>query len=792
MPQTGRYFDTIQYTESQYAEVQNRFIPEGVIRGVSGELSVAPGGGMIARIQPGEAFIQGFWYKNDTAFDIVVPGNTSGSNRIDAIALRLNRATNQITLVHIPNSNLTAPVRSAGGDWEMRLSTLTLPTGTTTTLNAGMFADTRSGQYCGYTGPGIVQRGASRQNVSVTTSGEVNTGLNIPIGGTNQVELIAGGAYQVIAVPTALYLGTDPVNTAVQIGRVGMYTSVLGYLYVSPSSGGGYNIVNVQDGQTGQISIQNQDGSKTLVFGLATANGQFGVPDGAAMIYTAGTKVNNLYLAYNGQYRMSMEAGGITFWGQQTSRGYLSTNGQWVLGGGITSQSVLTVYNWLAPDHGINITAANNLTPCIQLNNALNAGGATAMARFGLVLQNGHLGATNFGDVWINNSGASAGWLRLGTDSIGRLLIKNTAASGGIEIAQGANTQAGSLLLRHTNNANTGGIGLDAAGRLVLYMHGGVAAHWIHPTIGYTTIGGSAPTDSAMIHIQQPSSGPEGGIRWTSGSGNSYMWVDQNFWLRINAASNAGVALIHGGAYFTPPTDQATNLGHPSYRWANFYGVHGTFGGNLGVSGGLTVSGLLTANGGISGLPDMTNPTFNNVTSNGTAFLSNLAGPGGPGGGLDTTVYPVGNFRVNFGGNGRGWGNIFSQVYWKPGGGNGFNDTNSDDRTKLASSFRPYDRGLDVVLALQTTYYEYNGEYGTDPGIEHVGFRAQQLQEVAPEMVFTVMRTRYPDDPECPEEELLSVNSSNLIHMHTVAIQELHAQLEALRAEIADLRAGRN
>lgn len=70
------------------------------------------------------------------------------------------------------------------------------------------------------------------------------------------------------------------------------------------------------------------------------------------------------------------------------------------------------------------------------------------------------------------------------------------------------------------------------------------------------------------------------------------------------------------------------------------------------------------------------------------------------------------------------------------GGAIGYNGTlvNTSDKN-LKKDVRDFRRGLDAVMGLNTIYYHYTGDLGTDAEMEHVGIFAQDLQEVAPELV---------------------------------------------------------
>lgn len=150
MTETGRFFDSVSYTESDQAEVQNRLRREGVLSEVAGLLAVSAPGSMNVSVAVGEAMVQGFWYKNTASLNLAIANNTSGSTRIDRVVLRLLRTANTISAVVVagtPGAGLPAITQVAGGDWDYPLAVVTVPTGTTVAVTAAMLSDARTYSY---------------------------------------------------------------------------------------------------------------------------------------------------------------------------------------------------------------------------------------------------------------------------------------------------------------------------------------------------------------------------------------------------------------------------------------------------------------------------------------------------------------------------------------------------------------------------------------------------------------------------------------------------------------------
>jgi hypothetical protein len=148
MTQTVRFVDTVSYTETDQADFNMRMMrPQGIIpeSTIGGLLSPSAIGSMAVRISPGEAFIQGFQYKNDADVDLTIGANSSGSTRIDIIVLALNRAANTLTLsvvVGTPGAGAPALIQVSGGNWQFPLYNVTVANGASSIV-MGNVADQR-------------------------------------------------------------------------------------------------------------------------------------------------------------------------------------------------------------------------------------------------------------------------------------------------------------------------------------------------------------------------------------------------------------------------------------------------------------------------------------------------------------------------------------------------------------------------------------------------------------------------------------------------------------------------
>lgn len=148
MAETAYFFDGINYSEAAQADFQAHALrPQGVFADSPlGVLGVtATNGNLSVNVTPGEAMVQGFYYRNDAAKNIVVAANSSGSTRIDTIVLRLNRTANTLVAAIVqgtPGAGSPALTQLAGGTWEFALANIVVASGAVSIV-AGNLTDVR-------------------------------------------------------------------------------------------------------------------------------------------------------------------------------------------------------------------------------------------------------------------------------------------------------------------------------------------------------------------------------------------------------------------------------------------------------------------------------------------------------------------------------------------------------------------------------------------------------------------------------------------------------------------------
>lgn len=112
----------------------------------------------------------------------------------------------------------------------------------------------------------------------------------------------------------------------------------------------------------------------------------------------------------------------------------------------------------------------------------------------------------------------------------------------------------------------------------------------------------------------------------------------------------------------------------------------------------------------------------------------------------------------------------------KPGGGTWA--ATSDQRVKQVSG--QYTRGLSDVLKLQPVVYSYNGKGGmpddVSTGIQRVGFLAQDVKKIAPEMVRTL------SSPDIAD--LLVLDVSDMVPMLINAVRQQQAMIDRIMKKL--------
>jgi hypothetical protein len=790
MTRFSRYFDTVNYTESDYAEVQNRLLPEGVIRGVGAELQVTAPGGKLVRIATGEGMIQGFWFKNDANYDILVPDNNMGSVRTDAVYLTLDRTGNAVSLSVATNVSVSpAPTRQTGGTWQMLLATITVPNNFAA-LPPEAITDQRQGVYCGYTGGGDAPDG----NVSspgMAFAGRRSTGWwrDTPAGDPGGVRL---------SINAGTYYCLDYYGLSVCTGNVvpGGYTF---------HTHGGYWLQTTADAPVSYVMGNNialASQTKQAIFGLGVAASQFLGGSGDLNIYTSGAASGGLILGTNLTRRMTIAptTGAVTV-GPVAAAGPTAPGKLNVLQTAHGANSGIKLFHanqlhhldffqdasahvWMQNVNDTGVRAPNSLIMHVNTGYVTVGASVDALGKF-TILQ-----ASESADQGIAIRGATGGYYRGYIVNEGSL-IQVTATTGtrhwhtlnAFTPTSSDTTSLGLSNYRWSDvraaRGTIGGVDLTGGGADPISpdaYHLGGTNRW--HTLRVYLINVGSHISVPFVYIDQTGGAPGYGLRFVFGSATSYIYSDGNnlnFWGH-GVTARAHVMLVGDQAVFRPANDQGVHLGQSGGRWANLWCLAIT---STTIScGAITCTTITTANNAINaGSGTLTVGTIN------ASGAVNAIG----GGKFQADITPWTDSNYGVGNNSLRWGAVYAYNGYKQTAGD-WNAFPSDDRAKVLDAFRPYEPGLAVILKLRPTHYTLNGLYGGTEGAECVGFRAQELQEIAPDLVFSLPARAHPDREDEPEEDVLGVDTSNITYMTINAIQELHARIEALETALAERR----
>jgi hypothetical protein len=794
MTRFSRYFDTVNYTESDFAEVQNRLLPEGVIRGVGGELQVTMPGGMIARVATGEGMIQGFWFKNDAAYDITVPANNSGSVRTDAVFLTLDRTGNIVSLSVATNN--PAPTRVLGGAWQLLLATITVPNNAAA-LPPEAVTDQRAGANCGYTGGGGAPDG-NASSPGMAFSGRPSTGWwrDTPAGVTGGVRL------SINAIPYYFldYYGLSVATGAVVPGGYSFHVHGGYWLHSSTDA-------PIQWMMGNNIAPASQ--TKRAIFGLGTAASQFMGGSGDLNILTDGTAAGSIIFGTNYARRMTIAV----------------TTGNTIVGPvGTTAPTGPGKFNVIQTAHG-----ANSGIKLFHANQQHHMDFFQDPAA-NVYMQN----VDNVGTRAPNSVifAVNTGYLTIGVnpDSLAKITAVQASSAAdqgfGLRLAGGyyraylvdeggcvQTTATTAVRLWHSINAFTPNQGdvtslghpsyrwsdvravratigcADIAGSLDPIgpdaYHLGNVNRWHTLRVYVISVGSSITVP--FLYVDQAGGSPGYGLRFVYGAATSYIYSDGanlNIWGHGTTA-RAHVMLVGNQAVFRPAGEQGCDLGQNGGRWAALWCNA------INANGVVTSLGLNTQNNAISGghiTCYSVNTQNNNVavgSGNVTAGSLNISGNAYTGfHQVSGDLFPTSGGGGNIGNGSNLWGAIWCTAGYKTGGGSW--SSISDDRTKVMEAFRPYESGLDVILKLTPTWYTFNGLYGSPAGAEYVGLRATVVKDVAPDLVSTIPVRAHADREDEPEEDILTLDPSNIMYMLVNATQELHARIEALEAALRE------
>lgn len=143
------------YMAEQFAKYFSRFIGNGVFITPASQLKVTPKQGeMGVRISIGDAYINGFWYQNDSIVYKNLDPATGAQSRIDRVVLRLDSSTRSIytdVLTGTPSAHPESPLLTRTADiYELALADIAIGEADTEVKDEDITDLRNNSDLCGY------------------------------------------------------------------------------------------------------------------------------------------------------------------------------------------------------------------------------------------------------------------------------------------------------------------------------------------------------------------------------------------------------------------------------------------------------------------------------------------------------------------------------------------------------------------------------------------------------------------------------------------------------------------
>lgn len=135
-----------EYIAEQWANYFKLFVGNGVFATPTNQLKVVAYTGMFVKISIGWAFINGYWYHNDTELEVEIPANMTANTITDGIFIRWDSANREIKAT--VGVNRTTPNRVAPY-YELKLADIVVATGATQITDAEITDTRMDSSVCG-------------------------------------------------------------------------------------------------------------------------------------------------------------------------------------------------------------------------------------------------------------------------------------------------------------------------------------------------------------------------------------------------------------------------------------------------------------------------------------------------------------------------------------------------------------------------------------------------------------------------------------------------------------------
>lgn len=156
MAETSGFFDAEElvdggydreYLAEQWANYFKLFVGNGVFATPTNQLKVRANSGLNLKIMPGWAWINGYWYHNDSELSITVPANVTSAPVTDGIFIRFDSA-NRIIDAHVAAGRTT--VDRVAPYYELKIAEVVVGVGATELTDANITDTRANSSVCGF------------------------------------------------------------------------------------------------------------------------------------------------------------------------------------------------------------------------------------------------------------------------------------------------------------------------------------------------------------------------------------------------------------------------------------------------------------------------------------------------------------------------------------------------------------------------------------------------------------------------------------------------------------------
>lgn len=157
MAETSGFFDAVydaetedydlRYLAEEFASYFSLFIGNGVFISPTNQLKVHAGEGLTVTVEPGWAFIDGYWYHNDEQRTLVVPPNATSQIRTDCVKCRLDYANRRIQSMYF---NGTTEVDRGGNYYDLKLAEVIVQVSSVQILESDITDTRMNEEVCGF------------------------------------------------------------------------------------------------------------------------------------------------------------------------------------------------------------------------------------------------------------------------------------------------------------------------------------------------------------------------------------------------------------------------------------------------------------------------------------------------------------------------------------------------------------------------------------------------------------------------------------------------------------------